>query len=89
MKDTNLIMVNLNGGDYAFYFVTQELFDEASWPDGMEPKDYMVHASSVLGKAVEEKDPRIIKTIYCQDFCQDGVLNFATNIKNILALRAL
>ena len=89
IPDVNLIMLDLNGGDFAFYFVNQNLYDELCWSEGMVFEDYVDKVADLVGKAVEENDTRILKTIYCQRYCQDGhIKNFTANIKDILVLES-
>jgi hypothetical protein len=68
----DIIISDLNGGDYAVHFVEPSLFDEILWKEGESAEEHNNRVSLVMGRAIDE-DPRVCKSVYCQSFVVENL----------------
>lgn len=80
------LVVIADSDDISFRFIIPDLFDELVCPDGMKYHDYVNLVWDILGKAIEEKDPRIVKYELAQAFRQDAVVDMPLHLGRILTL---
>jgi len=76
----DLLIIDLMGGDIEVTFVQPDLFDEFLWIEET-PEEHINRVCNLLNSmhGEENKDTRIIKTIYSQTFTDGEIVN----LKNI------
>jgi hypothetical protein len=65
--DVGLLISDGMGGDYSLHFMTPELLNEFKWLPNETANKHHDRTSDIFGQALENEDPRLLKSVYTSE----------------------